>query len=99
MEAWLVKAYNKGRSWLVSQSSDTVFEVHSLPSIMVDVDKLVAIRNSGLDLCDLVAKFYHVAAYRNSYQQNIQPIPTVEKPPFNPDNFVIQPPSVKRPPG
>ncbi|KAL7184881.1 hypothetical protein ACSBR2_026932 [Camellia fascicularis] len=117
MEARLVKAYSKGRSWLVSQSTDTVFEVHSFPSIMVDIDKrtcccfkwqingfscshaVVAIRNSGLDLYDLVAEFYHVTAYRNSYQQNIQPIPTVEKPPFNPDDFVIQPPSVKRPPG
>ncbi|KAL7176582.1 hypothetical protein ACSBR2_030005 [Camellia fascicularis] len=28
MEARLVKAYNKDRSWLVSQSNDNVFEVH-----------------------------------------------------------------------
>ncbi|XP_028081905.1 uncharacterized protein LOC114283284 [Camellia sinensis] len=113
MEARLVKAYNKGRSWLVSQSTDNVYEVHSFPSVMVDVGKrtcscfkwqingfpcshaVVAIRNSGLDLYDLVAEFYHVTAYRNSYEQNIQPIPTIEKPPFNPSDFVIQPPSVK----
>ncbi|XP_028123134.1 uncharacterized protein LOC114320220 [Camellia sinensis] len=116
MEARLVKAYNKGRAWLVSQSTDTVFEVHSFPSVMVNVDKrtcscfkwqingfpcshaVVAIRNSELDLYDLVAEFYYGNAYRNSYQHNIQPIPTVEKPAFNPDDFVIHPPSVKRPP-
>ncbi|KAL7234964.1 hypothetical protein ACSBR1_018439 [Camellia fascicularis] len=86
MKARLVKTYNKGRAWLVSQSTDIVFEVHYFPSVMVDVDKrtcscfkwqingfpcshaVVAIRNSVLNLYDLVVEFYHVNAYRNSYQ-------------------------------
>ncbi|KAL7253599.1 hypothetical protein ACSBR1_008019 [Camellia fascicularis] len=117
MEAQLVKVYNKGRSWLVSQSNDDVYEVHSFPSVMVDVGRrtcscfkwqindfpcahaVVAIRNSGLDLYELVIPYYHVAEYQNSYAQNIIPIPTVEKPQFNSADFVIQPPVVKRPPG
>ena len=39
MEAQLVKAYNKGRAWIVSQSNDNVYEVHSYPSVLVDVDR------------------------------------------------------------
>ncbi|XP_028103609.1 uncharacterized protein LOC114302737 [Camellia sinensis] len=117
MEARLVKAYNKGRSWLVSQSNDDVYEVHSFPSVMVDVGRrtcsyfkwqindfpcahaVVAIRNSGLNLYQLVIPYYHVAEYQNSYAQNITPIPTVEKPQFDSADFVIHPSAVKRPPG
>ncbi|XP_028094307.1 uncharacterized protein LOC114294374 [Camellia sinensis] len=39
MEDRLVKAYNKGRSWLLSQSNNEIFEVHSFPSVMVDVGR------------------------------------------------------------
>ncbi|KAL7203320.1 hypothetical protein ACSBR2_016586 [Camellia fascicularis] len=39
MEARLVKAYNKGRAWIVSQSNDNVYEIHSYPSVLVDVDR------------------------------------------------------------
>ncbi|KAL7217755.1 hypothetical protein ACSBR2_011068 [Camellia fascicularis] len=117
MEAHLVKAYNKRRSWLVSQSNDDIYEVHSFPSVLVDVGRhtcscfqwqikgfpcahaVVAIRNSGKDLYNFVNAYYHVAEYRSSYAHNIIPIPTVEKPPFNVDDFVIQAPIVKRPPG
>ncbi|GMP62062.1 hypothetical protein CsSME_00024310 [Camellia sinensis var. sinensis] len=38
MEKLLEKSYNDGRSWTVSQSSPIVYEVHSHPSVMVDVD-------------------------------------------------------------
>ncbi|XP_028066080.1 uncharacterized protein LOC114269020 [Camellia sinensis] len=116
MEARLVKAYNKGRAWIVSQSNDNVYEVHSYPSVLVDVDRrtcscfqwqinqlpcahaMVAIRNSGRDLYDLVEPFYHAATYRLSYASSITLIPTVEKPSFQLDDFVIHPPVVKRPP-
>ncbi|KAL7249074.1 hypothetical protein ACSBR1_011273 [Camellia fascicularis] len=60
---------------------------------------VVAIRNSGKDLYNFVNAYYHVAEYRSSYAHNIIPIPTVEKPPFNVDDFIIQAPIVKRPPG
>ncbi|KAL7253995.1 hypothetical protein ACSBR1_008362 [Camellia fascicularis] len=117
IESRLVKAYNKGRAWLVIQSNDDVYEVHSYPSILVDVGRrmcscfqwqikripcvhaMVAIRNSGRDLYDLVEPYYHVSEYRSIYASSITPIPTVEKPPFNTDDFIIHPPVVKRPPG
>ncbi|XP_028082622.1 uncharacterized protein LOC114283950 [Camellia sinensis] len=117
MEARLVKAYNKGRAWIVSQSNDNVYEVHSYPSVLVDVDRrtcscfqwqinqlpcahaMVAIRNSSRDLYDLVELFYYASTYRLSYASSITPIPTIEKPSFQLDDFVIYPPIIKRPPG
>ncbi|KAL7207324.1 hypothetical protein ACSBR1_029309 [Camellia fascicularis] len=72
MEARLVKAYNKGRAWIVSQSNDNVYEIHSYPSVLVDVDRRTC---------------------------SITPIPTVEKPSFQLDDFVIHPPVIKRPLG
>ncbi|GMP83408.1 hypothetical protein CsSME_00037332 [Camellia sinensis var. sinensis] len=39
IEKHLEKSYNEGRSWTVSQSSPAVYEVHSDPSVMVDVDR------------------------------------------------------------
>ncbi|XP_028091988.1 uncharacterized protein LOC114292280 [Camellia sinensis] len=39
MESKLDKAYSDERSWIVSQSNDDVFEVHSHPSVLVDIGK------------------------------------------------------------
>ncbi|KAL7185433.1 hypothetical protein ACSBR2_027385 [Camellia fascicularis] len=39
IESRLVKAYNKGRAWLVSQLNEDVYEVHSYPSVLVDVGR------------------------------------------------------------
>ncbi|KAL7208310.1 hypothetical protein ACSBR1_030130 [Camellia fascicularis] len=86
MEARLVKMYNKVRSWL--------WQIKGFPC----VHAVVAIRNNNKDLYELVNPYYHVAEYRSSYAHNIIPIPTIEKPPFNAEAFVIQPPIVKRPP-
>ncbi|KAL7230506.1 hypothetical protein ACSBR2_008894 [Camellia fascicularis] len=107
MENRLVKAYNKGRSWLISQSNDQVYEVHSFLSVIINwqikgfpcAHVVVGICNSRLDLYDLNAPYYHIAEYRNSYAYNINPIPTVEKSPFSVEDFVIKPPVVQRPPG
>ncbi|KAL7162399.1 hypothetical protein ACSBR2_042813 [Camellia fascicularis] len=117
MEARLVKAYNKGRSRIVSQLNDEAYEVHYFPLVMVDVGRrtcsclwwqikgflcshaIVAIRNNGKNLYNLVDSYYHMTKYRYSQSHNIIPISIVEKPPFNVDDFVIQPPIVKRPPG
>ncbi|KAL7191735.1 hypothetical protein ACSBR2_023756 [Camellia fascicularis] len=60
---------------------------------------MVAIRNSGRDLYELVEPYYHVSEYRFTYASSITPIPTVEKPPFNTEDCIIHPPVVKRPPG
>ncbi|KAL7243736.1 hypothetical protein ACSBR1_016038 [Camellia fascicularis] len=60
---------------------------------------MVAIRNSGRDLYDLVEPYYHVSEYHSTYVSSITPIPTVEKPAFSIEDFVIHPPFVKCPPG
>ncbi|KAL7171997.1 hypothetical protein ACSBR2_031649 [Camellia fascicularis] len=39
MESKLDKAYKEGRSWIVSQSNNDVHEVHSHPSVLVDIAK------------------------------------------------------------
>ncbi|XP_028070019.1 uncharacterized protein LOC114272493 [Camellia sinensis] len=60
---------------------------------------MVAIRNSRRDLNDLVEPYYHMSKYRSIYASSITPILTVEKPPFNTEDFIIHPPIMKRPPG
>ncbi|KAL7237822.1 hypothetical protein ACSBR2_004013 [Camellia fascicularis] len=39
MEKKLVATYNDSRAWCVSQANDDVYEVHSHPSVLVDVGK------------------------------------------------------------
>ncbi|KAL7231608.1 hypothetical protein ACSBR2_009776 [Camellia fascicularis] len=39
MESRLEKAFNEGRSWKVSQSNADVYEVHSFPSVTVDIGR------------------------------------------------------------
>ncbi|KAL7258271.1 hypothetical protein ACSBR1_004403 [Camellia fascicularis] len=117
MESRLEEAYNKSRSWKVSQANNDVYEVHSYPSVTMDIGRrtcscfqwqinefpcvhaIVAVRKSGRNLDDIVVPWYHVSEYRLTYAPTIYPIPTVEKPPFNPIDHVIYPPNVKRPPG
>ncbi|KAF5933759.1 hypothetical protein HYC85_029930 [Camellia sinensis] len=66
------------RSWQVSKANEDVFEIHSIPSVTVDIAR---------------------QTYRAAYSDAIFPIPLVEKPPFDPTDFTIYPPTVKRPPG
>ncbi|KAL7250847.1 hypothetical protein ACSBR1_012795 [Camellia fascicularis] len=37
MESRLKEAYNKSRAWKVSQANNDVYEVHSFPSVIVDI--------------------------------------------------------------
>ena len=37
MEKKLILAFNEGRTWVVSKASDTIYVVHSHPSIFVDL--------------------------------------------------------------
>ncbi|XP_028084377.1 uncharacterized protein LOC114285536 [Camellia sinensis] len=115
MEDRLEKAFNEGRSWKVSQSNADVYEVHSFPSVTVDIGRrtcscfkwqlngfpcahaMVAVRKSGWDLNTLVEPYFHVSEFRATYASSIFPISTVEQPPFNPNNYIIKPPAVKRP--
>ena len=117
MEDRLEKTFNEGRSWKVSQSNADVYEVHSFPSVTVDIGRrtcscfkwqlngfpcahaMVAVRKSGRDLKTLVEPYFHVSEFRATYASSIFPIPTVEQPPFNPNDYIIKPPAVKRPPG
>ncbi|KAL7247572.1 hypothetical protein ACSBR2_002481 [Camellia fascicularis] len=39
MESCLEKAFNKGRSWKVSQSNNEIYEVHSYPFVLVDIGR------------------------------------------------------------
>ncbi|XP_028121224.1 uncharacterized protein LOC114318513 [Camellia sinensis] len=63
------------QSWQVSKANENVFEVHSIPSVTIDV------------------------AMRTLYSGAIFPLPSVEKPPFDPMDFTIYLLTVKRPPG
>ena len=101
----------------MSKANDDVFEVHSFPSVMVDVGRcvcscyqwqvngfpcehaVVAIQRSAYNLNDCVEKYFHVENYREAYAAAIFPIPSVEKPDFCSNDFIILPPIVKRPAG
>ncbi|XP_028065505.1 uncharacterized protein LOC114268520 [Camellia sinensis] len=60
---------------------------------------VVAIQNSGRDFSTCVEQFFTVDQYKVAYSRYIQPIPTVDKPSFLEDDFIIYPLAVKRPPG
>ncbi|KAL7217622.1 hypothetical protein ACSBR2_010967 [Camellia fascicularis] len=117
IESRLDNAFNKDRSWNISKSNADIHEVHSFPSVIVDVGRrtyscfqwkinsfscayaMVTIRKSGRDLNELVESYFHVSEYYSTSKPTIYPIPTVEQPQFNPGDYVIKPPAVKRPPG
>ncbi|XP_028084578.1 uncharacterized protein LOC114285698 [Camellia sinensis] len=117
MEKKLVSAYNDSRAWCVSQANDDVYEVHSYPSVLVDVVKqtcscfqwqingfpcshaVVAFRNNGRNIYDSIDSGFYIETFRATYSRTIYPIPTVERPTFNPNEYLIAPPTVKRPPG
>ncbi|XP_028126126.1 uncharacterized protein LOC114322878 [Camellia sinensis] len=117
MEKKLVTAYNDNKAWCVSQANDDVYEVHSHPSVLVDVVKqtcscfqwlinrfpcshtVVAFRNCGRNIYDSIDYAFYIDTFRAIYSRTIYPIPTVERPTFNPTNYLIAPLMVKRPPG
>ncbi|GMQ06615.1 hypothetical protein CsSME_00051135 [Camellia sinensis var. sinensis] len=115
-ETRLMDSFNDSKSWQVSKANEDVFEVHSIPSVTVDVARrtcscfkwqingfpcdhaVIAIQKSRCNLNDCVEHYFHVETYRAAYSGAIFPIPSVEKPPFDPTDFTIYPPTVKRPP-
>ncbi|XP_028109234.1 uncharacterized protein LOC114307944 [Camellia sinensis] len=117
MEKKLVAAYNDSRPWCVSQANDDVYEVHSHPSVLVDMatrkcscfqwqinrfpcsHAIVAFRNSGRNIYDSLDRAFHIEMYWSSYSGMIYPIPTVDKPTATLAEYMIAPPTVKRPPG
>ncbi|XP_028101818.1 uncharacterized protein LOC114301104 [Camellia sinensis] len=60
---------------------------------------VIAIQKSRYNLNDCMEHYFHVETYRAAYWGVIFPIPSVEKPPFDPTDFAIYPPTVKRSPG
>ncbi|KAL7260417.1 hypothetical protein ACSBR1_006142 [Camellia fascicularis] len=78
MEKKLESELQTGRSWIVSQADDNVYEIHSHPSVTVDIFRY---------------------KYKASYSGAIFPIPTAGKLTFKPNDYLIAPPIVKRPPG
>ncbi|KAL7184649.1 hypothetical protein ACSBR2_026737 [Camellia fascicularis] len=115
MESRVREAYSNGCTWIVSQSNEDIYEVHSFPTVLVDVGKrscscfqwqlngfpcahaVVAIQSSGRDFSTFVEQFFTVDQYKAAYSGYIQPIPTVNKPSFLKDDFIIYPQAVKRP--
>ncbi|KAL7240403.1 hypothetical protein ACSBR2_006120 [Camellia fascicularis] len=103
MEKKLVKAYDESKAWCVSQANDDVYEVHSHPSVLINgfpCSHAVAVfRNSGRNIYDSIDRAFYIDTFRAMYNGTIYPIPTVEKPTFNPTEYFIAPSKVKRPPG
>ncbi|XP_028092198.1 uncharacterized protein LOC114292424 [Camellia sinensis] len=60
---------------------------------------VIIIQKSRYNLNDCVEHYFHVETYRVAYLGAIFPIPSVEKLSFDPTDFTIYPPTVKRPPG
>ncbi|XP_028075294.1 uncharacterized protein LOC114277595 [Camellia sinensis] len=56
-------------------------------------------QKSRYNLNDCVEHYFHVETYRAAYSSAIFPIPSMKKPSFDPTDFTIYPPTVKRPPG
>ncbi|KAL7166916.1 hypothetical protein ACSBR2_037557 [Camellia fascicularis] len=52
---------------------------------------VIAIQNSGSDFSTCVEQIFTVDQYKAAYSRYIQPIPTVNKPSFSEDDFIIYP--------
>ncbi|KAL7259497.1 hypothetical protein ACSBR1_005400 [Camellia fascicularis] len=105
MEKKLEAAYSSSRAWIVSQSDEDVYKVHSQPSVLVDMNGFpcshaaVAIRNNGWNINDSIESYYHVSEFKASYSESIHPIPTVKKPTIMSNQYIIAPPAAKSSPG
>ncbi|KAL7247465.1 hypothetical protein ACSBR2_002388 [Camellia fascicularis] len=56
------------------------------------VHAMVAVQKSGRDLNDLVEPYFHVSEYHSTYAASIFQNPTMEQPPFDPHDYLINPP-------
>ncbi|XP_028115507.1 uncharacterized protein LOC114313323 [Camellia sinensis] len=111
------ESFNNWIKEQVSKANEDVFEVHSIPSVTVDVVRrtcfcfkwkingfpcdyaVIAIQKSHYNLYDCAEHYFHVETYRAAYSGAIFTIPSVEKLPFDPTDYTIYPPTVKRPLG
>ncbi|XP_058185823.1 uncharacterized protein LOC131303050 [Rhododendron vialii] len=101
MDKKLVTSFNKGRSWTVAKESEDVFDMFSLPTVVVDVQRwtctLKAIQKVGLQVSNYINPFYIVEAFRLSYESMINPIPTLGAPEVTKENRVVLPPKKRNP--
>ncbi|XP_058216831.1 uncharacterized protein LOC131327707 [Rhododendron vialii] len=95
MDAKLAKRIDKGRSWRVYKSKTGLYEVKSVPAVLVNLEEgtcscgawqyngflcahvaTVLVKTCGEEgsLAGYIDPFYHVEAYRLTYQDNIHPI-------------------------
>ncbi|KAL7224740.1 hypothetical protein ACSBR1_026093 [Camellia fascicularis] len=99
MDKKLEAEYKTSRAWIVSQSDEDVYEVHSQPSVLVDWQvngfqcshAMVAFCNSGRNIYDSIESYHHVTEFRAMYSESIHHIPTVEKPTVTPNEYIIAP--------
>ncbi|KAI8523561.1 hypothetical protein RHMOL_Rhmol13G0083900 [Rhododendron molle] len=95
MDAKLAKRIDKGRSWRVYKSKTGLYEVKSVPAVLVNLEEgtcscgawqyngflcahaaTVLVKTCGAEgsLAGYIDPFYHVEAYRLTYQDNIHPV-------------------------
>ncbi|XP_028083551.1 uncharacterized protein LOC114284802 [Camellia sinensis] len=84
-ETMLLDSFNDSRSW----------QINGFPCDHA----VIAIQKNRYNLSDCVEHYFHVETYHAAYSGAIFHIPLVEKPPFDPTDLTIYPPTVKRPPG
>ncbi|XP_058189538.1 uncharacterized protein LOC131307147 [Rhododendron vialii] len=103
MDAKLAKRIDKGRSWRVYKSKTGLYEVKSVPAVLVNLEEgtcscgtwqyngflcahaaTVLVKTCGAEgsLAGYIDPFYHVEAYRLTYQDNIHPILAMDIPDF-----------------
>ncbi|KAI8546673.1 hypothetical protein RHMOL_Rhmol07G0137800 [Rhododendron molle] len=103
MDAKLAKRIDKGRSWRVYKSKTGLYEVKSVPAVLVNLEErtcscgawqyngflcahaaTVLVKTCGAEgsLASYIDPFYHVEAYRLTYQDNIHPVLAMDIPDF-----------------
>ncbi|KAI8561132.1 hypothetical protein RHMOL_Rhmol04G0313600 [Rhododendron molle] len=103
MDAKLAKRIDKGRSWRIYKSKTGLYEVKSVPAVLVNLKEgtcscgawqyngflcahaaTVLVKTCGAEgsLAGYIDPFYHVEAYRLTYQDNIHPVLAMDIPDF-----------------
>ncbi|CAN6551942.1 unnamed protein product [Malus baccata var. baccata] len=106
MDDEMMKMVEVGRHWNVCRSSEHIFEVRDEYSVMWQIKAfpcahaLAAILKDGGNPYDYVEDYFTIDFYKSSYSYPIIPVPDIEKDEQSmSQEFVIEPPLTKRPPG
>ncbi|OVA01455.1 hypothetical protein BVC80_509g28 [Macleaya cordata] len=102
-ELLLVNKNTTGRTWRVSKSRDSVFEVHSSGSHIVDLGCMSCSCNLwkvyGSLVNMLFVPFNRYEAFKNTYVHSIIPVPNFDMPSESNEDAEINPPNNPRQPG